>query len=204
MNSILSKLNKIKSNIDRGKYFKFSLMLIVVFSFSFSLFLASRQQVWFDESYSIWITKNKTISETINLTSVDAHPPFYYILLNIWGRIFNFNIMSLRALSIIFFAVSILFIGLFVKKIYGKKVATVVSLLMVFSPFLLRYSYEIRMYSLASFIALISTILFCKIMRGGGQKKSFYWLYYGLSVLIGMYTLYRLAFVFFSHFIIAI
>ena len=204
MNSILSKLRKIKSNIDREKYFKFSLMLIVIFSFSFSLFLSSRQQVWFDESYSIWITKNKTISETINITSVDAHPPFYYILLNIWGRIFNFNIMSLRALSIIFFAVSILFIGLFVKKIYGKKVATVVSLLMVFSPFLLRYSYEIRMYSLASFIALISTILFCKIMRGGGQKKSFYWLYYGLSVLIGMYTLYTLAFVFFSHFIIAI
>ena len=67
MNSILSKLNKIKTNIDREKYFKFSLMLIVVFSFSFSLFLASKQQVWFDESYSIWITKNKTISETINL-----------------------------------------------------------------------------------------------------------------------------------------
>ena len=86
----------------------------------------------------------------------------------------------------------------------AKKVATVVSLLIVFSPFLLRYSYEIRMYSLASFIALISTILFCKIMKGGGQKKSFYWLYYGLSVLIGMYTLYTLAFVFFSHFIIAI
>lgn len=175
---------------------------ILIFAGAWALLLASRQQVWFDEAYSIWITKNKTLSETIALTSVDAHPPLYYLILNLWGSLADWDFFWLRILSVLLFLASIWVAIKFASKIFGQKVAIMSSIMLAFSPFLVRYAFEIRMYSLASLIAVASTYLFYLSRKSPNSKKL--WLAYAMVVAIGMWTLYTLAIVFLSHFAICV
>lgn len=177
-------------------------VMILVVAGAWALIIAARQQVWFDEAYSIWITKDKTLSETIALTSVDAHPPFYYLILNLWGNLVSWDFFGLRVLSILFFLLSIWVAIKFASSIFGRKVAISAGILLAFSPFLVRYSFEVRMYSLASLIAILSTYLFCLARKSPNSKRL--WVTYAVTVAIGMWTLYTLAIVFLSHFAICV
>lgn len=179
-----------------------AIVMVLVVAGVWALILAARQQVWFDEAYSIWITKDKTLSETIALTSVDAHPPFYYLILNLWGNLVGWNFFSLRVLSVLFFLLSIWVAIKFASSIFGRKVAISAGILLAFSPFLVRYSFEIRMYSLASLITILSTYLLY-LARKSPNSKGF-WIIYAVTVAAGMWTLYTLAIVFLSHFVICV
>lgn len=188
--------------ISKEKKYKILVAAILIFASVWALILASRQQVWFDESYSIWITKGKSFSETVSLTSVDAHPPFYYLILNLWGNLVGWNFFGLRILSVIFFILSIFVAIKFTQSIFGRKVAVISGALVAFSPFLLRYAFEIRMYSLASLITVASTYVLFLAQKTPESKKI--WIIYVILVTTGMWTLYTLAIVFLSHFLILI
>lgn len=195
-------MKKIIETVRKDRKFLMVLTIVSILAFVFSLFLARNQQIWFDESYSVLISKDRTFAETLKLTSVDAHPPLYYFALKIWAAVGGWGDLWLRSLSSMFFAVSIFVAGIFAKRLFGDKSAILASSMLVFSPFLLRYSYEIRMYSLASLIAISSTALFFEIWKGSKSRKI--WMAYALIVATGMYTLYTLALVFFAHFLLMI
>ena len=187
--------------------FNLTLVLLSIFGGFFAFFLSLGQEVWFDEAYSIWITKGKNFQEIISSTSVDAHPPLYYFLLKIWGDLGGWNIAWLRILSIVCFSISIFLAGKIIERNFSeqngkiRKIAIFSAGLLIFLPFLLRYAYEIRMYSLASLISILSTFLLFEICRKPKSRKA--WIFYGISVAAGMYTLYTLVLVFLSQFLLA-
>jgi len=40
----------------------------------------------------------------LRLTALDTHPPFYYLILKMWGNLFGWGELALRSLSAIFMA----------------------------------------------------------------------------------------------------
>jgi mannosyltransferase len=158
--------------------------------------LARGQNIWFDEAYSIMLA-HQSVPRLLELTGVDAHPPLYYLYLKMWAGLFGYSNMALRMSSILLAGLAIFFMIILIKRLFNNKIAVLASSLLILTPLFLRYSYEIRMYVLASIICIIATILLDVALKNKNDKKM--WFFYALSVATGMYTLYITVFVWIAH-----
>lgn len=169
----------------------------LIMSGGIGLVIGLQQSVWFDEAYSILLAKHSVV-DLIHLTSLDTHPPLYYLLLKAWAGLFGWNELALRALSVLAMMGALVVGGLLLRKMFGSKVAAGAVVVLALSPLLLRYGYEIRMYSLASLIGVSAT--YCLYSAYTQKAKRRMWLIgYSLLVVIGVYTLYYLALLWVAH-----
>lgn len=139
------------------------------------------QSLWRDEAFSYFLAK-KNFSSIILLTAKDFNPPFYYLLLHFWIRVFGKSEISLRSLSLLFYGGCIYLTYLFISKILRikPKKAFIYLLLIITNPALLYYAFEARMYIALTFFTLLSIYGFIK-------KKDKLYL---ISTILGLYTHY--------------
>ena len=181
------------------RYFSWVVLGCVLLAMAISLSIGLRQSVWFDEGYSILVAK-QSVGDLIHLTSVDTHPPLYYLLLKFWTGVFGWSEIALRSLSVLAMG-GAMAIGIFlVKRLFGARVALFVLPLVILAPFLLRYGFEIRMYALGSLIGIAATYtlvvaLGVKDVRAKWRSYSLY----ALLVVAGMLTLYYTAVLWIAH-----
>lgn len=187
----------VRRTVSENRLFVTVLVLCAVFAAGASLFIGLHQSVWFDEAYSILLAKH-SVTDIIHLTGLDTHPPFYYLLLKVWASLLGWSEFSLRALSVISMSGALVVGGLLVRKMFGNKVAVGTVILLALSPLLLRYGFEIRMYSLASFIGVSATYCLYSAYKSKENRRK--WLIgYGLLVALGMLSLYYLALLWIAH-----
>lgn len=160
-----------------------------------SLVVSNGQAMWFDEGYSILLAR-EPIGEILSLTAVDAHPPFYYLLLKLWATVFGFDGFALRALSALLMGGAVAVILALIKRQFSVRVALAVIPFLVLAPFILRYGYEVRMYALATFIGVSATYA---MVRAQVSKGWAWWVVYAGLVALGMYTLYMMIALWVAH-----
>ena len=164
-----------------------------------SMLIGLNQSVWFDEAYSIMLAK-QPLDQLLYLTSIDTHPPLYYVLLKGWASIFGWSEFALRSLSVLALGGSIVIGGLLIRRMFGARAALIVLPFVVFAPFILRYGFEIRMYVIASLIGLTATYVLVKATEAKAVRQR--WLLYGIYavlVALGVYTLYYMALLWIAH-----
>lgn len=190
---------KIVNNIEQwiGKYWVVSVVGIAALFFWLTMLLSIGQPIWFDEGYSILLAKSSW-GELLSLTAVDAHPPLYYLLLKLWGGVFGFSEVALRAFGALLMSLAVAMVLVLIKRMFSLRVALMAALFFVFAPFLLRYGYEVRMYGLATLIAVSATY---SLVRAQADKGWKWWMLYALFVALGMYTLYLMVAVWLAHFV---
>ncbi len=182
-------------------YFLIVLFCGVFAAMATSLLIGLNQSVWFDEAYSILVAK-QPIGKLIYLTSIDTHPPFYYLMLKAWAGIFGWSEMAVRSLSVLFMGGSMIIAGLLVKRLFGLRAAFIALPFILFAPFLLRYGFEVRMYAAASFIGMLATYVLVGAIESRNKNKSIVLFgVYAVLVAMGMYTLYYTVFIWASHLI---
>ena len=153
-------------------------------------FVNINQSIWFDESYSSYITRFD-YGQMLEFTAADVHPPLYYILLKTWAHVFGHTDFAMRAMSAIFGAIAILFAFLWLKYKYGASAAIMGSFMMSIAPIFVRYGQEMRMYTLIMAIVFAATY-FLQLAIDNGRKV--WWVIYALLLVAGMYTHYFVAF----------
>jgi len=122
--------------------------------------------LWGDEAWAATLAV-KSISQIIKIVARDTSPPFYYLLLHGWMKIFGVSEVAIRSLSFLFFigtAITVYFIG---KHLWDKKTGIFASLLTLVNPFLFTYAFESRMYSLLALTSTLSIYFFLKKHRLG-------------------------------------
>jgi len=122
--------------------------------------------LWGDEAWAATLAV-KSISQIIKIVARDTSPPFYYLLLHGWMKIFGSSEVAIRSLSFLFFigtAITVYFIG---KHLWDKKTGIFASLLTLVNPFLFTYAFEGRMYSLLALTSTLSVYFFLKKHRLG-------------------------------------
>lgn len=186
-----------KSKSER--YFWPALVLSAVLAGSISLIIGLGQSVWFDEAYSVLLAQHSW-SEIVRLTAQDVHPPVYYWLLKVWIVGLGSGELALRSLSVLLFGLSVGVAGLLTRRLFGTRAALVTLSFLVFAPFLMRYGFEIRMYSLASLIGVTATYILVAALEAKTRRNR-YLLYgaYTLLVTLGVYTLYYIALLWLAH-----
>lgn len=148
--------------------------------------------LWHDEAFSALYIRDYPWKEMMTRIGLDVHPPLYYILLKLWSYVLGTSLLSLRGFSILFGVLTIWAGYLLVNKAFGnKRLAIITAFLIAINPFQIEYATEARMYTLGTFLVLISSYFLLKALE---SKKWRDWIIYAILAAAAIYTHYYLIF----------
>lgn len=179
-----------------------------------SFLLGYNQSVWFDEGYTT-IVISQPFWDMMDLIAVDVHPPLYYIALKVWVLITGSSAPALRGFSALMCAVCVIALYRLIAMLTDHRHALGSLPFIVLGPMILRYGYEIRMYSLLSLISVVGTLLLFSAVRTPttsykcgvhgerglihALRERRWWILYAIVVALGMYTHYIIILVWMTH-----
>ncbi len=156
----------------------------------------SHESFWYDEAYSAVIASYLPWQIPAQVM-VDNHPPLYYILLSLVRMALGNSEWALRSLSVVG-AVGLVALGAGpVRRIFGDRNAFLYAIVVLFTPAILIYAHEARMYSLA-ICAVTAGALYGYLAVTENRARD--WVLFGVATLAGAYLhYYGLIAAFFLH-----
>lgn len=157
--------------------------------------------VWFDEAFSYTLIGGSDWSEMVARTAADVHPPLYYATLRCWTACFGASPVAMRSLSVVMAAVTMVAFYLLCRdSFYGAtpKAAIdrrrsgpcgglIAALLIALSTSHVSWSYETRMYTLATALLGLSTWALVRALRASAHAGA-WWTLYTISATAMVYT----------------
>jgi mannosyltransferase len=122
--------------------------------------------LWFDEVFSVHAARHSW-AEMFKFVAADIiHPPLFYTVLKIWIGIGGESLVWLRLLSVLLAVATIAPFYLLCRELNLKpKERNLAFTLMAVSGFLIKYTQEVRMYSLLLLLSVTSIWLFVRFVR---------------------------------------
>jgi len=106
--------------------------------------------LWSDETYTKSMLSG-TLSDFYAKFKNDLHPPLYYLGLRMYTGIFGLSTMSLRSFSVVGVLATLCLAYFVGQRIFGKRGALYLCLMLISIPMLAVYSHQARMYTWATF-----------------------------------------------------
>ena len=154
----------------------FNVILLGAIALIVRLYKLSKEVMWTDEGTYVIYGLTKQLTQIIKMVTDGQHPPFYFILYNLWVKVFGFSQVSLISSSILVGVTSIVIMYFLVKKMFGRQdVAFISALLACFSLFHFHYSRDATEYVfffMMILLSLLSFMLFLKSEKKGRIKFS--------------------------------
>ncbi len=146
----------------------------------------SHESIWYDEAYSAGMAEHP-LTTLITLVGYDNHPPLYYLLLRMVRVVLGNSVWALRLLSVVG-AVTLVGLGAGpVRRIFGHKTAFIYAIVILFTPVILIYAHEARMYSLAV-LSVTAGVLYGYL--AAQENRTGDWICFGLATLAAAYLHY--------------
>ena len=124
--------------------------------------------LWFDEIFSVHAATHSWNSLFLFVAQDLIHPPFFYVLLKIWISVGGENLFWLRLFPVFFSIIAIIPFVLLSREL--KLNLSTITLALTFfavNGSLIKYSQEVRMYSLLLCLGLFSMWLFVRFLNTG-------------------------------------
>ena len=174
-------------NLKNIFFVNYNLLLIIIISFSILLrfYNLNHESFWIDEIISFYVANpNISFYETIQRHNLlEQVPILFNISLKIYFKIFGYDYSHARYLVSFFSICSLAVCYLIIKKITKNKSIRLFFIFLVgLNIYLIKYSFELRVYSL--FVLLISFSLYYFIcITNGQQNKKNLFLFILFSIL---------------------
>jgi mannosyltransferase len=126
----------------------------------------TRESLWYDEAYSVWIS-NMNIASLKLLWDWKIEFPLYYLLFYYWLRLFGQGEFAVRLFGALAGTAAVVPMYRLGKELFGRRVGVIAALLLAVSPYHIWYSQEVRMHSWAVLLTLLSLYAFWRVVRGG-------------------------------------
>ena len=123
----------------------------------------------------------------------DTSPPLYYLLLNVWTRIWGTSDAALRGLSLVASLAAMPLIARVVRRLGGRRAVPLSLALYALAPASVHFSTEGRMYSLLWLIATAQALATLRLRQCPG-KRGREWIAWGALGAAGLLTHYFYAF----------
>lgn len=137
------------------------------------LYNLNYEGLWNDELFTAdTANPGNSLSRIIHLLKLDIHPPLHNLLSYYWSHIFSYSDTSLRVFNVVLGLGGLLSLYHLGKLLFNKKVALYAVLLATVNFFLIRYSQEVRAYSLLFLLSNYSFYFFVKLLRGEMNAKN--------------------------------
>src|SRR5512142_1384206 len=192
-------MNKATTNLDKRILWGWIALLgaaVVVYAAGIA-----HESFWYDEAYSAVIASYLPWQIPAQVW-VDNHPPLYYMLLSLVRFALCNSEWALRSLSVAG-AVGLVMLGAGpVRRIFGNHNAFLYAIVVLFTPAILIYAHEARMYSLA-ICAVTAGALYGYLAVTENRGRD--WVLFGVATLAGAYLhYYGLIAAFFMHLLVGL
>lgn len=165
------------------------LLCVMVLGSLLRLYDLDGKSFWSDELISLCHAKAiHDLESFLTPHCGNAHPPLYFLMLKAWSTIGETE-FRLRLFSVIFGTAAIFAAFLLGRELAGAVPGLLVATLVAFSPFHLQYDREVRMYSLLTFLAMLSLYFFVRALRTGRRGN---WVSYTALTALGIYVHYHM------------
>ncbi|NWA06946.1 glycosyltransferase family 39 protein [Pseudomonas gingeri] len=172
------------------------LVPLLVLAVALRLHQLTAAAIWGDEGSSLLLAQYPLSGLWVHAAH-DVHPPLYFALLHGWIGLFGDSILSIRLMSALPGVITV-FLGTWLTwLIAGRRATLLACLLLALLPTAVRYSQEIRMYSLMGVWLLGATVALVYWVRAPERKR--YLVIYALLMAAGFYTHYFSALCVLSH-----
>jgi mannosyltransferase len=174
------------------------LLLAVLLALGLRFYQLDAQSLWYDEGFSVYLAR-MDVAEITERTAADIQPPLYYYLLHAWIGLVGDSEAALRGLSILFGVLTVPLMYAVGWQLFRSRWAGLLAAFLVAaSPLHVWYGQEIRMYSLLTFLCLLSSyFLLLAISAEKNWQNLALWSAYTLTSIAALYTHY------FAFFILA-
>jgi hypothetical protein len=162
-------------------YYYFFLAAILGLSLSIRLIGLSKG-IWLDEFISIDLIQKGGLYGTLSAARADVHPPLYYLFLELWSGI-RMSEEFLRLCSVIFGIGTIVVVMVWLKR-YSNLASVLAGLSFATIPIMLRYSQEIRGYSLLVFATALSFLFASRLLAQPERLSGYLGLAFSLTIAV--------------------
>jgi mannosyltransferase len=153
------------------------------------------KSLWHDEAYSAAMARLPWSSFVKAILRQESFSALYYLFLRPWTALGTTEAW-LRAPSLTFGILAACVLFALNRRLFGVRVATVGTVLLVVNPFFIRYEQEARAYSLAMLAAIVATYVFVLAVETPSAKR---WTLYGVAGAVAVYAHPFAAFVLAAH-----
>jgi mannosyltransferase len=157
--------------------------------------------IWFDEAFSYTLIHDFSWRQMVERTAADVHPPFYYAVLRCWVGCFGTSPVAMRSLSVVLAGATIALFYFLCRDAFcsvappagehssrlARRTGLISALLIAVSAAHIQWSYETRMYTLATALLALSTWALVRALRSP-QRTAAWWTCYSLSAAALLYT----------------
>jgi len=168
------------------------LLLILLGGFLLRLYQLGAQSLWYDETVSAFLA-SQSAADLIAHTARDIHPPLYYLLLRLWTFAAGDSEFALAFFSVFWGMLLIAITYRIARHLVDTPTGLLAALLVAVSPFHVWYSQEVRMYTLGSFLGMVTLYALARLWRATGRPWRL-WIAWISAAAVGLYTLYYFAF----------
>lgn len=167
------------------------LVAILLLAFALRAYRLEQQDLWGDEGISYKATK-VSLPDLVRF-DLSVHPPFYYLLLNLWSRLAGKSLFALRFPSLMAGCLTVAVICRLARSLFDEGTGPVAALVCAVSSVQVYYSQETRMYTLVTLeAALLTWLLILLLKEERGRRSLFLWIGYLLMALVAVYTHYAI------------
>ncbi|MCI0477294.1 MAG: glycosyltransferase family 39 protein, partial [Anaerolineales bacterium] len=170
-----------------------ALCLIILAAFVLRVFRLDFQSLWYDEAFSAYLAHFDLATLTAR-TAADIQPPLYYYLLHFWIALAgnpssSSGEFALRFLSLIFGVLTIPLLYVTARRLFNATTALIAALLATISPLYIWYSQEARMYTLITFLLLLSSYALLRALDEP-RRDPRWWIVFACANSAAVYTHY--------------
>jgi mannosyltransferase len=141
------------------------LLLLTLLALALRLYRLDAQSLWYDEGFIVYLAR-MDLAEITARTAADIQPPLYYYLLHGWIELFGQGERALRGLSLLFGVLTVPLMYAVAWELFHSRLAGILAALLVaVSPLHLWYGQELRMYTLLTFLCLLSSYFLVLLVR---------------------------------------
>ena len=137
--------------------------IIFMLNFCFKLINITHDPIWYDECFSIFYAQ-QTIPDILHVSTWEPPPPLFNIGLYFWIKLFGISELSVRLLPTLISSFTGVVLYLFLKRFTTNRIAITASVLFLFSNISFYYAHEVRCYSFALLVSIVSIWLFIELL----------------------------------------
>jgi 4-amino-4-deoxy-L-arabinose transferase-like glycosyltransferase len=128
------------------------------------LFQLGHESLWTDELITLdFVTRWSGLELLVNLPQAQPHLPLYYVVLDAWVAVAGTSETALRFPSAVFGILAVLATYGVGTRLLDHETGLLAALLLAVSPFHVRFSQEVRMYSLLVFLTVASVYCLLRV-----------------------------------------
>lgn len=146
--------------------------------------------LWLDEAVTIMHARS-TLADVVATVASGVHPPLFHILMSLWIRVFGSAETAVRSFAAVWGLLSIPAAYWATRVVFDRRSGLIAATIAAFSPYLVWYSQEARMYSMMLFFGFMSVGYLAMAIK---TNRTRHWVAYTVFTFLGMFTHYFFVF----------